>query len=119
MGRGKPVGTGGGVSVVAARCVGWGAAVPWAPPQPTRTNAKTDTVVATIQRRPMVSSSFGRSELRYHTILPWRASWWSAAGLEESRAKAAALEFLAHCQTTEQAAKMAALNKWAHSECEG
>ena len=54
MGRGKPVGTGGGVSVVAARCVGWGAAVPWAPPQPTRTNAKTDTVVATIQRRPMI-----------------------------------------------------------------
>ena len=43
-----------GVSVLAARCVGWGAAVPWAPPQPTSTNAKPDAVVATIQRRPMI-----------------------------------------------------------------
>ena len=47
------------------------------------------------------------------TVELW-ASLWTAAGIEASQAKAAALEFLAHCQTTEQTATIAALNKWAH-----
>jgi len=52
------------------------------------------------------------------TVELW-ASLWTAAGLEESRAKAAAPEFLAHCQTAEQTATIAALNKWAHCESVG
>ena len=40
-------------------------------------------------------------------------------GIEASQAKAAVLEFLAHCQTTEQTATIAALNKWAHCESVG
>ena len=52
------------------------------------------------------------------TVELW-ASFWTAAGLEESRAKAAAPEFLAHCQTAEQTATIAALNKWAHCESVG
>ena len=43
-----------------------------------------------------------------------RASLWTPAGIGASPAKAAALEFVAHCQTTEQTATMAALNNWAH-----
>ena len=35
-------------------------------------------------------------------------------GLNESRAKAAALEFLIHCQSTGVTPTIAALNKWAH-----
>ena len=52
------------------------------------------------------------------TVELW-ASLWTAAGVEESRAKAAALEFLSYCQTTEQTATIAALNKWAHCVPEG
>ena len=52
------------------------------------------------------------------TVELW-ASLWTAAGIEASQAKAAALEFLAHCQTTEQTATIAALNKWAHCESVG
>ena len=47
------------------------------------------------------------------------ASLWTAAGLEESRAKAAALEFLIRCQFTAEKPSIAALNKWAHCETEG
>ena len=47
------------------------------------------------------------------TVELW-ASLWTAAGTEAPQAKAAALEFLAHCQTTEQIATIPALNKWAH-----
>ena len=47
------------------------------------------------------------------------ASLWTAAGIEEPRAKAAALEFLIHCQSTGEKPTFAALNKWAHSESEG
>ena len=52
------------------------------------------------------------------TVELW-ASLWTAAGLEESRAKAAALEFLIHCQSTGEKPTIAALNKWAHWESEG
>ena len=45
---------------------------------------------------------------------PETVELWTAAGIEASQAKAAALEFLAHCQTTEQIATIPALNKWAH-----
>jgi len=45
------------------------------------------------------------------------ASLWTAAGLEEFRAKAAAQEFLIHCQSTAEEPTIAALNKWAH--CDG
>ena len=44
---------------------------------------------------------------------------WIDAGLEESRAKAAALEFLIHCQSTGVTPTIAALNKWAHSGSAG
>ncbi len=52
------------------------------------------------------------------TVELW-ASLWTASGIEASQAKAAALEFLAHCQTTEQTATIAALNKRAHCESVG
>ena len=52
------------------------------------------------------------------TVELW-ARLWTAAGLEESRAKAAALEFLIHCQSTGVTPTIVALNKWAHSESEG
>ncbi|HIB11053.1 MAG TPA: hypothetical protein EYO17_03865 [Dehalococcoidia bacterium] len=52
------------------------------------------------------------------TVELW-ASLWTAAGLEESRAKAAALEFLIHCQSTGEEPTIAALNKWAHCESNG
>ena len=51
------------------------------------------------------------------TVELW-ASLWTAAGLEESRAKTAALEFLIHCQSTGVMPTFAALNKWA-TETEG
>ncbi len=51
------------------------------------------------------------------TVAHW-ASLWTALEIEESQATAFALEFLAHCQTTEQTATIAALNKWAHCEAE-
>ena len=41
------------------------------------------------------------------------ASLWTAAGLEESRAKAAALEFLIHCQSTGVTPTISASNKLA------
>jgi len=47
------------------------------------------------------------------TVALW-ASLWTAAGLEESRAKAAALEFLIHCQSTGVTPAISVLNKWAH-----
>jgi len=43
---------------------------------------------------------------------------WTAAGLEESWAKASALEFLIHCQSTAEKPTIAALNKWAHWQTE-
>ena len=52
------------------------------------------------------------------TVAHW-ASLWTAAGLEESRATAAALAFLEYCQSTAEKPTMAALNKWAHCETEG
>ena len=52
------------------------------------------------------------------TVAHW-ANLWTPLGIEESRAVAAALEFLTHCQTTEQTATITALNKWAHCESEG
>ena len=52
------------------------------------------------------------------TVELW-ASLWTAAGIEEPRAKAAALEFLIHCQSTGEEPTIAALNKWAHCESNG
>ena len=52
------------------------------------------------------------------TVELW-ASLWTAAGMEEPMAKAAALGFLIHCQSTGVTPTIAALNKWAHSESEG
>ena len=47
------------------------------------------------------------------------ASLWTAAGMDESLAKAATLEFLIHCQSTGEEPTIAALNKWAHCESNG
>ena len=47
------------------------------------------------------------------TVAHW-ASLWIEAGMEESQAKAAALEFLIHCRSTGEKPTIAALNKWAH-----
>jgi len=52
------------------------------------------------------------------TVAHW-ASLWIDACMEESRAKAATLEFLIHCQSTGVMPTIAALNKWAHCESEG
>ena len=52
------------------------------------------------------------------TVELW-ASLWTAAGIEEPRAKAAALEFLIHCQSTGEEPTIAAFNKWAHCESNG
>ena len=52
------------------------------------------------------------------TIAHW-ASLWIDAGMDESLAKAADLEFLIHCQSTGEKPTIAALNKWAHWESEG
>ena len=52
------------------------------------------------------------------TVAHW-ASLWTAAGIEEPRAKAAALEFLIHCQSTGEEPTIAALNKWANCESNG
>ena len=52
------------------------------------------------------------------TIAHW-ASLWIDAGMDESLAKAAALELLTHCQSTGEKPTIAALNKWAHWESEG
>ena len=52
------------------------------------------------------------------TVAHW-ASLWTAAGIEEPRAKAAALEFLIHCQSTGERPTIAALNKWAHAGSNG
>ena len=49
------------------------------------------------------------------TVAHW-ASLWIAAGMDESRANAAALEFLIHCQSTREKPTIVALNKWAHCE---
>ena len=49
------------------------------------------------------------------TVAHW-ASLWIAAGIDESLAKAAALEFLIHCQSTREKPTIVALNKWAHCE---
>jgi len=46
------------------------------------------------------------------------ARLWINAGVEESRAKAAALEFLIHCQSTAEKPTIVALNKWAHWQTE-
>ena len=51
------------------------------------------------------------------TIAHW-ASLWIDAGMEESRATAAGLEFLIHYQSTGEKPTIAALNKWAHREAE-
>ena len=51
------------------------------------------------------------------TVAHW-ARLWIEAGMEESQAKAAALEFLIHCQSTAEEPTIAALNKWAHCEAE-
>ena len=50
------------------------------------------------------------------TVKHW-ASLWIEAGMEESQAKAAALEFLIHCQSTREKPTFTVLNKWAH--CDG
>ena len=52
------------------------------------------------------------------TVAHW-ASLSTEAGLEESRAKVAALEFLIHCQSTGVTPTISAMNKWAHCETEG
>ena len=52
------------------------------------------------------------------TVAHW-ASLWIDAGMEESRAMAAALEFLARCQSIGEEPTIAALNKWAHCGAEG
>ena len=52
------------------------------------------------------------------TVAHW-GSLWPAADMDESLAKAAALEFLIHCQSTGEKPTIAALNKWAHWESEG
>ena len=49
------------------------------------------------------------------TVELW-ASLWTAAGVDESRANAAALEFLIHCQSIGVMPTITALNKWAHCE---
>ena len=45
------------------------------------------------------------------TVELW-ASLWTALGIEESRAKAAALEFLEYCQATGQDRSFDTLMKW-------
>jgi len=50
------------------------------------------------------------------TVANW-ASLWTAAGMDESRAMAAALEFLIHCRSTGVMPTIVGLNKWAH--CNG
>ena len=52
------------------------------------------------------------------TIAHW-ASLWIDAGMDESLAKAAALGFLIHCQSTGEKPTIAALNKWAHAGSNG
>ena len=52
------------------------------------------------------------------TVSHW-ASLWIEAGMEESQAKAAALEFLIHCQSIGVMPTITALNKWAHCESDG
>ena len=46
-------------------------------------------------------------------VAEW-TSLWIDPGMEKSGAKAAALGFLIHCQSTEVTPTIAALNKWAH-----
>ena len=50
------------------------------------------------------------------TVAHW-ASLWTDAGMDESLAKALALEFLIHCQSTGVMPTFTVLNKWAH--CDG
>ena len=45
------------------------------------------------------------------TVAHW-ASLWTAAGLEESRATALALEFLEYCEATGQEVAFSTLMKW-------
>ena len=45
------------------------------------------------------------------TVAHW-ASLWTAAGMEESRATAAALEFLEYCHATGQEVAFSTLMKW-------
>ena len=52
------------------------------------------------------------------TVAHW-GSLWIDAGMDESLAKAAALEFLIHHQSTGEKPTIAALNKWADSETAG
>ena len=52
------------------------------------------------------------------TVELW-TSLWTAAGMDESLAKAAALEFLIHCRSTGEKPTIAALNKWAHAGSNG
>jgi hypothetical protein len=52
------------------------------------------------------------------TVAEW-VRLWIDASMDESRANAAALEFLIHCQSTREKPTIAALNKWAHWESEG
>ena len=49
------------------------------------------------------------------TVAHW-ASLWIDAGMDESLAKAATLEFLIYCQSIGVTPTIAALNKWAHCE---
>ena len=53
------------------------------------------------------------------TVELWASLFTNAGiGIEESRAKAAALEFLGYCQSTAEKPTIAALNKWAHCQTE-
>ena len=45
------------------------------------------------------------------TVAHW-ASLWTAAGMDESLAKAAALEFLEYCQATGHEVALSTLMKW-------
>ena len=49
------------------------------------------------------------------TVELW-ASLWTAAGMEESRAKVVALEFLKYCEAMGQAPTFVALMKWAYED---
>ena len=49
------------------------------------------------------------------TVAHW-ASLWTALGIEESRAKVVALEFLKYCEVMGQAPTFAALLMWAYED---
>ena len=49
------------------------------------------------------------------TVAHW-VNLWTSAGMEESRATAAALEFLEYCQATGQEVAFSTLMKWKRGE---